>query len=114
MSFFGKPIQGITYTGGGYDDNTGYIGEGTPTPITINGTIQPTTGKDLDAIPENRRSSASYKIYSFDELHIADTDEEQSDELTIRGKQFEVIAKLPWQNDLINHFKYIVSKKEGV
>jgi hypothetical protein len=113
MSFFGQTINGITYTGGGYNDATGQIDEGTPSAFSITGSIQPTTGKDLDAIPENRRSSAAYKIYTASELQIADTGDENSDELTIFGRQYEVIAKLPWRNNLLNHYKYIVSKKEG-
>lgn len=111
MSFFGQNIDGIAFTGGDYDTDGVYI-EPPGTPFTIVASIQPTTGKDLDAVPENRRSSAAFKIYTSSELQIADAGEQNSDELTIFGKQYEVIAKLPWQNNLLNHYKYIVAKKE--
>jgi hypothetical protein len=110
MSFFGQIINCVRLSNQEIDDNTGRPTPATETQFTIVGSIQPTTGKDLEAVPENRRDSALYKIYTTSELVIATTGRQNSDRLSLFGEDYEVISKLPWQNSLINHFKYIVGR----
>ena len=79
------------------------------TGTTFKGTFQPLSGKDADFLPEGRRAGASFRVYSdlnFDTV----TTTENPDLIVVNNVKYEIVAKLTWQNTLINHYKYIVQE----
>jgi hypothetical protein len=75
--------------------------------------IQPLTGKETQLLPEGRRSNESYRIYGSVELRTSEPGQETCDQLEYRGKRFDVIAKMNWQNSVIKHYKYLVSEAQA-
>jgi len=107
------PRQSLTvtrYTGG--SKVNGKWVEGTPSTFSINTSIQPLTSKELELLPEGRRSSGeSYKLYT-DSSPILRTvsDDENPDRVSISSQDFEVFSIERWENSIINHIKYIVTR----
>lgn len=92
--------------------------EGTDVPdFTIKASWQPLNGKDLETLEEGERLRVVYKGYTETELFPADplTQEEGDIIEGPDGKDYEVVNVEPWQNNLINHYKFMVTRlKEGV
>ena len=107
------PRQTLTvtrYTGG--NRVNGKWVEGTPYTFTIEASVQPLTARELELLPEGRRSSGeSYKLYS-DPSPILNTvtSSENPDQVEIFSQNFEVYSIERWENSLINHCKYIVTR----
>lgn len=73
------------------------------------GTFQPLRGEEMQSLPEGRRAGANFKVYSdldFDTV----TSNENPDQIVLNGSVYEIIRREPWQNTLINHYKYIVQE----
>lgn len=80
----------------------------TPIEFYVFGSVQPTTGKETDLLPEGRRGSESYTIYTDAELNTPDI-EQPCDQVELNDKRFDVLARADWKNDIINHYKYVVA-----
>lgn len=79
-------------------------------PVGFKGTFQPANGQDMQALPEGRRETAVFKIYadkSFDTV----TSSDNPDLISVNNITYEIISVEPWQNGLINHYKYMVQEK---
>lgn len=102
---------------------TGGASQPTPTvtnsPFIINATasVQPTKGQEVKLVPEGRRDSETYKMYTSTQILGITT--QNPDQVTIlkapfTGIVFEVIEILDWQNNanfnITNHYKYICMK----
>jgi hypothetical protein len=89
-------------------------------PIPITASIQPTTGEDVLSIPEGRRNSKSYALFTSTEIetiHASNT--ANPDQIEIYGERFEIIKVEIWQNNpavfwITNHFKMIAIKLEAI
>lgn len=80
----------------------------TETPGTFVGSVQPVTGKDIDAEQVGRVDIGKVKIYSNTPLNVAIEGTANSGDIVIwQNKKWEVLALLDNQNDLINHYKQI-------
>lgn len=89
----------------------GRLVDGTETQISIKASVQPATGRDTKLLPENRREVEHYKIYTDTELFTAEKGSSQSpDRVVYEGNDYEVLKLGRWQNGIINHFKYMISK----
>ena len=88
-------------------------------PLIINATasMQPTKGIEVKLIPDGRRDSETYKMYTSTEIFGITT--QNPDQVTVlkapfTGIVFEVIEIFDWQNnmnfDVINHYKYIAMR----
>jgi hypothetical protein len=109
MSFFPSEITGRKPgTGGSYVKGKWVKAEYEP--FTIFGSVQSLNPKELESLPEGRRNSQAFKIYS-DELPVAlsEVDENNPAQILIFGQWYEVVSTAPFQNNLINHYKTIVS-----
>jgi hypothetical protein len=84
--------------------------EGTESQFTIKASVQPMRGQEMLLLDENRRDIASFKIYTDAELITASKNSQNPDKIVLDDGDYEVIKVMPWQNDVINHYKYIVSK----
>ena len=78
---------------------------GTPTPILVRGSVQPTKGEDLKLLPEGRREEGAFTIYTRDSVVNGDV-------LTIRGDFYEVLTVLPWENNILPHNQVIAVKMQ--
>lgn len=82
--------------------------EGASTEVGIMASVQPTTGRDLEALPEGNRSSSTVKIYTDDRLKTTDPQGQQQPDLIVyMGDRYKVICEAPNQSGVINHFKYL-------
>lgn len=85
----------------------------TPGPVesgTFIGSVQPIRGKDLDLLPIGRRDIGSVKVYSNTPLAVSIEGGSQPGDIVVwQGRQWEVVASLPYQNEVISHYKYIAT-----
>jgi len=74
--------------------------------------VQPVTiGRDMQSLPDGRRSSDFVKIYTIDRLNaIGDGDGIQPDIIVHNGVGYEIVSVDANQSGVINHYKYIASK----
>jgi hypothetical protein len=85
--------------------------ESARTSSTIYGSIQPLDPKEMQLLPEGRRESESFRIYTDTKLLPAsDASKKNADLLTIGAVDYEVLSCATWQNNVINHYKAIVVK----
>jgi len=79
--------------------------------INITCSAQPITGKEMETLPENRRNTSAYTVFTETELQTTnDATGLKPDRLTLFGKVCEIIQVQPWQNGLINHYECIASE----
>lgn len=108
--------------GGAYDSVSGKWVEATAVPFTIEGSVQPLRARELNSLPEGRRATSAFRIYTDTRLRTVD-DKAQSnpDRLTFRVpsydstapmRTYEVISVEEWQNGIVPHYKAIVSLLE--
>ncbi len=84
-------------------------GSDTTEEFNIQASIQPTTGDEKNALPENVRESAAYTIFCSTALKTTDSNDVlKADRLVFYDKLFEVVSSENWQNNLCNHYKTIV------
>ncbi|MCK5609862.1 hypothetical protein KAR91_48770 [Candidatus Pacearchaeota archaeon] len=85
--------------------------EGLVSPTTIETTVQPLRGKEMELLPEGRRDSQAYKLYPGMLMLTADTSNRQNpDQVQIDNEWYEAVIVEPWQNAILNHYKTIVVK----
>ena len=77
---------------------------------TISASVQPLTGQEINTLPENRRAATWLKLYSSDDIPGLTGNNPAT--ITINSLEYEIYAKLPWQNGLISHYKYLVVANE--
>lgn len=88
-----------------------------PTIIPATASVQPTTGIDVMMVPEGRRDSEVYAMFTSTLIQGITT--QNPDQVTVlkgpfTGLVFEVIKVDDWQNNsnfnLVNHYKYIAMR----
>lgn len=94
---------------GVYDALGKWVEDSSPVDVLLQGSLQPTTGKDLQQLPEGRRTNANYKLYTSTALSTVE--EQNPDTIIIDDDEYEVVTIMPWGNNIINHYKVILSKK---
>ena len=81
---------------------------GTPVVSTFQGSVQPMSGKEINSLPVGREDTGKVKIYSDTILPVSVKDGDDSGAIVIwQSQKWEVIFELKYQNNLINHYKYI-------
>lgn len=103
---------------GSYVDGR-WVESGVTTDTPFTGTRQMPTGKDMQVLPEGRRLSEVYIIYTATELFAvqnADSNptpgnaEIPCDIVVDGATEYEVIHVEPWRNGIINHYKAWIAK----
>jgi hypothetical protein len=92
--------------------SNGVYAPGAQTSTTIRASVQPTSPDDLLSLPEGRRTTASYKLYT-NNLIQEQTSTHDPDVVTLFGEKYEVVKIFNWQNNLISHTKAIAVKLEN-
>jgi len=109
VSSFRKPVD-ITRVGVGTLVKGQYT-PGAETPMTIQASVQPLTGNEQETLPEGFRESGSFKLFTDFKLRaLNQKTKEPGDRVTLDDKEYLVIIVAPWQNNVINHYKAIVSE----
>lgn len=106
---FRQPVTIYRYSG------TGVVGgfkvDGAETSFTIRASIQPVRPSDLETLPEGRRDGKNaFRLYTNSTLQVVNKGDMKPDQAELFGERYEVIGHAPWQNNVINHHKYIVMK----
>jgi hypothetical protein len=78
---------------------------------TIEASVQPMNGEDLQSVPENRRASGVYKIFTSSNLILL-SEATNPPLIIIDGEDFEIFHKEPWKNNVINHHVYFAARKK--
>jgi hypothetical protein len=89
-------------------------------PGTFEGSIQPLSYKDIQALPAGREDKGKIKIYSDVQLPIGseinpgteDIEKTSGAIIDWQGKTWEIIQELSYQMGLISHYKYIAEIRE--
>ena len=92
---FNQIITGTRKTTGEYVN--GVWTPAVPAPLTIASSVQPTTGDDMQRLPEGRRIDAAYTLRSKSEIRNGDV-------FDLFGVDHEVVRVEPWQNGVIPHY----------
>lgn len=87
-----------------------FVNSGAVTPVSILASVQPLQGKDVNLLPEGRKTSQAVWIYTDTQL-IPLTATTNPDILLAFGSEFEVLTVEPWQSNVIPHYKCIGVKK---
>jgi len=86
--------------------------EGAPTDTAIFASVQPLKAHEIMQLPEGRRNSKSFWLFTDTKLNVIDElNKINPDLITIDSELFEVFKIEPWQNNVIPHFKVMVMKK---
>lgn len=91
------------YTAGVYTD--GVWVQGAATVTTVDASIQPLTGKDLEMLPEGWSTSTAMKVYTRGDIAVDDI-------LTVDSESWRVITKMsyPGHSGLLGHTKAIIAR----
>ena len=79
--------------------------------VSITASVQPLKPNEMELLPEGRRESEAFRLYTSTKLFPAeDSTKKNADIVSIDGKNFEVLSCATWQNNVIPHYKAIVVK----
>ena len=112
MSLFNTVSMILQHNSEGYY-NKGVWVDGSKIEIPFTGTFQPASGKELEILPEGKRSKSIYKIFanlnnnftSFDDLKQL-----EADNIIYDGMIYQVIKVEKWNNGLIPHWEFFVER----
>ena len=110
MSFavFRKTVTVKRVAPGSYGAD-GFWQEGAETTLTITASVQPATQEDMQLLPEGRRVTGTHRLYTADVLYLA-RDGRNADRVVIDDDDYEVMAASDWQNGIVPHRRYVVSR----
>ncbi len=108
-------VSVFTVTGGASQPTLAILNS--PFIIPATASVQPTSGKEVALVPEGRRDSETYAMFTSTEILGVTT--QNPDQVTVlkgpfTGLVFEVININDWQNNsnfnIVNHYKYIAMR----
>ena len=114
FEFFRSPITLKRPSTGNYVN--GRWVEGSYTNSTITASIQPLNGKEMQSLPEARRLSESFKMYTETQIRTVEEagSDQNADRVIFDGNEYEVHQVKPWQNNsnffIVNHYKYLINR----
>lgn len=110
MTFFPRDIDVERTGAGSYSEDPATLGIWVPGPtsiITIEGSIQPLTAKEIDALEIGERATGNAWIYTEAELLTSSTPTSNDGDLVLwRGKKYRVRTHDPFDSGVIPHNRY--------
>ena len=88
--------------------------DGVSTSSTFMASVQPTTPHDVLFLDIARREKKSYTLYTDTKLRTLTTGTINPDRVTINNEIYEVDVEAPWQNNVISHYKFIVTLMNAI
>jgi hypothetical protein len=110
MSMLGQQTLNVTrYSSGGFVD--GEWVEGAASAFTIQASVQPVNGRELETLPEGQRTRRTYKVYTDTLLQVA-TPESRSDRIAYGTKALEVQSVKDYSTHMtgLPHYKVLASE----
>lgn len=88
-----------------------YVPDDASTEIVIIASVQPASGRALEALPEGRRNSESYMLFTDIKLYTAEVSASKNPDLVvINSEDFEVVNVKSYQSGVISHYQVLVTK----
>lgn len=78
-------------------------------PFTLHASVQPASQRDIDLLPEGRRTTGGFRLFTDDVLLMA-APGRNADIVEIYGRDYDVVAEAEWQNGVIPHRSYLVAQ----
>lgn len=94
------------------DELEGVVTRPTHTDGTVVGTLSAATPSDIALLPEGKRSRQAFKLFTETALPVASTNSYPT-WVQVGSDWFEVSNSNPWQNTVISHYEYIITKIEN-
>lgn len=106
MSSFRRPVKILRCVGKPVLQSNGRFMPPEQQEITIMASVQPLKATEMDALPEGRRGCRAVKIYSNQELFMAEQKTgQQADRCYWLGRTYEVVGCDAFQSHVINHYR---------
>lgn len=86
----------------------GFYSEGSPSEETIMASVQALKPEDVQQLPEGRRNSKLFFIFTDTRLNLVTS--ANPDIVVVDSENYEVDKEEVWQNGVINHYKYLIVK----
>lgn len=94
-----------------YDANGRPVAGGTTT-ITVNASVQPTSGRDLQLLPEGERTKESLTFFATSELRTSDPETgTPADRVAYGSKNYEIQSVQDW-SELAGYWRAVGMKVE--
>jgi hypothetical protein len=112
VSSFRKPVKCFRPSGSRVD---GKWVEGTPKEFTIEASVQPLSGKELENLPEGRRKRAAFKLFTDTSLRTVNQENpdlvrlESASQTQGTEEVYEVITVAHWNNAVLPHYEIVIS-----
>lgn len=118
----GRRAVSVIRPSGAFDDDTGRWVESAVAPFTIQASVQPVSSRELEKLPEGRRTSGVFKMYT--DFHLQAGDDKlgkNPDRVTFRIPAWDTTAPLrtyevfqvgEFQSGIASHYKAMVSLLE--
>lgn len=104
-----RQIRDGSYVDGEYVFNRDE--EGSIETFGISASKHPLSGKEMQALPEGRREKGAFAIITEFRLRTADVElKKNPDIVNIEDEWYEVFSVQPWQNNVISHYRAVVTK----
>jgi hypothetical protein len=104
---FRQELTGYTKNPGSYVK--GRWEEGEEILFNFFSSVQPLKGDQLESLPQGRRSSKSYNLYT-DKLMNCVLSDKNPDIVILFNERYEVYKREQWQNNIVSYYNYIVIK----
>ena len=96
---------------GAYVDGE-FVPAGDALTFSIKCSVQNPTGEETETLPEGRRTDDARILFTDTQLYSVNGNS-NPDQVELDGTFYEVWDVRPWQNNLINHYRYIIQKIEA-
>jgi len=108
MTLFAKTIPYTYESNLGAFSNKGRWVDGTPGSSSFQGSVQPMSGKEIDALGIGRVDGGYVKVYSDTQIPVSEKGgKEKGAIITWNGRKWEAVQELGFQNGIIPHYKYV-------
>lgn len=104
-----QPVVVKRLAAGSYTD--GVWTDGASTDVNITASIQPLTARQMLLLPEGRRNTTAYNLFTSSRLFTAEpATNTNADKVILPDGTYEVFSCESWQNGIINHYKAVVTR----
>jgi len=109
FAIFRKPVTIKRRSPGAYVN--GFFEQGSETTLTIEASVQPAGDREVQLLPEGRRDAGAFRLFTDAVLQVAQEGTGKNNDVAmLEGAEYEIMAEMPWQNNLIPHRAYIAAR----
>lgn len=111
MNTFRVHLLNVKRYGAGTWSHGRFTEDTSPITIQIRASLQPVPPHEVALLPEGKRDSQSYRLYTSTELRLAE--DSNPDRVIVDNEEYEVSQGAPWKNDILSHYRYLITKMES-